>query len=240
MDNELIRAKLLFALARKRKWGASHTAYEHIFRQFKSEALGKAGLKNVKNIGDEMMREGLILKKPTHYGLQVSLNPKKSKDEYRNRILNVHPAPLELLSGPRVDRLDVSGLPPRQVTILAESNRLARKLTGGDAVYDAVAGGEASTRSTIHIVTRDVDQGPILVQSRQFAIDPEARHMPEENLRSYADDLQERMKREGDGPAYLKALELIAKGRLSVDEETVFLDGNYELPYCGFRLDRFQ
>lgn len=80
MDNQEIRARMLFALARKRKWGESHTAHEHIFRQFKSEALGKAGLKNVKNIAEELMREGFILKKPTHYGLQVSLNPVKSQE----------------------------------------------------------------------------------------------------------------------------------------------------------------
>ena len=71
---------MLFALARRRNWGESHTAYEHMFRQFKSEALGKAGLKNVRNMSDELMREGYIIKKPTHYGLQVSLNPKMSHE----------------------------------------------------------------------------------------------------------------------------------------------------------------
>jgi hypothetical protein len=80
MDNEEIGARLLFALARRRNWGESHTAYENIFRQFRSEALGKAGLKNVRNIAENLIREGMILKKPTHYGLQVSLNPKKSQE----------------------------------------------------------------------------------------------------------------------------------------------------------------
>ncbi len=80
MDNEEIRARLLFTLARHRKWGESHTAYEHMFRQFKSEALGKAGLKNVRNIADELMREGFVIKKPTHYGLQISLNPRKAME----------------------------------------------------------------------------------------------------------------------------------------------------------------
>lgn len=80
MDNDEICARLLFALARKRNWGESHTAYEHMLRQFKTEALGKAGLKNVKNIADELMREGFIIKKPTHYGLQVSLNPKRAQE----------------------------------------------------------------------------------------------------------------------------------------------------------------
>lgn len=80
MDNEFIRAKLLFALARKRKWGESHTAYEHMLRQFRSEAFGRDGMKFAIKISEELMREGFILKKPTHYGLQVSLNPRMAQD----------------------------------------------------------------------------------------------------------------------------------------------------------------
>ena len=80
MDNEEIRARLIFSLARRRNWGESHTAYEHIFRQFKTEALGKAGLKNTKNIANVLIKEVFILQKPTHYGLQVSLNPKRAQE----------------------------------------------------------------------------------------------------------------------------------------------------------------
>jgi hypothetical protein len=85
MDNEEISARLLFALARHRKWGESHTAYEHMFRQFKTETLGKAGLKNVRNIADDLVKEGFVIMKPSHYGLQVSLNPKKAQ-EIKNTI----------------------------------------------------------------------------------------------------------------------------------------------------------
>ncbi len=80
MDNEEIRARLLFALVRHRKWGESHTAYKHMFRQFKSELLGKEGMKLATKIAEELIREGFIIKKPTHYGLQVSLNPRKSQE----------------------------------------------------------------------------------------------------------------------------------------------------------------
>ncbi|MBI2971016.1 MAG: hypothetical protein HYY37_01200 [Candidatus Aenigmarchaeota archaeon] len=80
MDNYVIRAKVLYALARKRKWGESHTAFEHVLRQFKAESLGKAGFKNAKNIAEDLMREGFIIKKPTSYGLQVSLNPVRAAD----------------------------------------------------------------------------------------------------------------------------------------------------------------
>ncbi|MBI4174090.1 MAG: hypothetical protein HY517_00460 [Candidatus Aenigmarchaeota archaeon] len=80
MDNDLIRAKILFALARHRKWGESHTAYENMMRQFRSQMLGKEGMKIATKIAEELIREGFIIKKPTHYGLQVSLNPKKSQE----------------------------------------------------------------------------------------------------------------------------------------------------------------
>ena len=80
MENEEIRARLLFALARRRNWGESHTAYEHLFRQFKSAALGKAGMKLAEKTAEALVREGLIFKKPTHYGLQVSLNPNKAHE----------------------------------------------------------------------------------------------------------------------------------------------------------------
>ena len=76
MDNiKTLKARLLFSLARKRKWGESHTAYENMFKSLKSEAFGKDALKMVKKLADELVRDGLIIKKPTHYGLQVSLNP---------------------------------------------------------------------------------------------------------------------------------------------------------------------
>ncbi|MFA4819459.1 MAG: hypothetical protein WC613_00700 [Candidatus Aenigmatarchaeota archaeon] len=80
MDNDLIRAKLLFSLARHRKWGECHTAYENMMRQFRSQNLGKEGMKIATKIGEELMREGFIIKKPTNYGLQVSLNPRKPQE----------------------------------------------------------------------------------------------------------------------------------------------------------------
>ena len=89
MDNEEIRARLLFALARRRNWGESHTAYENMLRQFKSAGIGKALLKNVAKEAERLMREGLVMRKPTHYGLQVSLNPKMAleiKELIRRRI----------------------------------------------------------------------------------------------------------------------------------------------------------
>jgi len=83
MDNETnsrLIALLLFSLARKRKWGGSHTAYEHLFQPFKSESLGKHGMEHVRDLSEKLIGEGFILKKPTHYGLHVSLNPRMAQE----------------------------------------------------------------------------------------------------------------------------------------------------------------
>jgi hypothetical protein len=80
MDNDEIKAKLLFALARHRKWGESHTAYENMTKQFRSQSLGKEGMKMADKMAGELIREGFVLKKPTNYGLHVSLNPRKSQE----------------------------------------------------------------------------------------------------------------------------------------------------------------
>lgn len=106
--------------------------------------------------------------------------------EYKHRILNVHPADL---------------------TILDEQGR--RKYTGMDAVAKAIQVGEKSTRSTIHLVTAEVDAGPVVVLSDPLPIEPGVE--PKAH--------QERMKWACDGPAYAKALKLIAEGRAWVDSQ---------------------
>lgn len=81
MDNEeFIKAKLLYSLARKRKWGESHTAYENIFKILKSESLGKDALRQANKFAEDLIRQSFIIKKPTSYGLQVSLNPYKAQE----------------------------------------------------------------------------------------------------------------------------------------------------------------
>lgn len=106
---------------------------------------------------------------------------------YKHRILNVHPADL---------------------TITDDKGR--RKYTGMNAVADAIQAGETETRSTIHLVTEEVDGGPILVLSDPLAVEPGV------DPRTH----QERMKWACDGPAYQKALELLAGGRVWLEEQT--------------------
>lgn len=173
--------------------------------------------------------------------------------EYKHRILNVHPAELTIMAVNMVGsditrlnemRLDAAHAPPDLVRAFIDSCRkskpsytLARKFTGDNAVYDAIVAGEPATRSTVHILTKEVDGGPIIVQSRAFPVSEELRERvrkegPDSKARK---DFQEMMKKEGDGPAYLEALRIISQGRLSIDAETLFLDGT-PLPYRGINL----
>jgi hypothetical protein len=79
ITDEQIKAAILLKLYKRGNWGGSHTAFDNLKKGFKAKELGKGGLKRVNQMGRELIREGLLLAKPTHYGLQVSLNPRKNQ-----------------------------------------------------------------------------------------------------------------------------------------------------------------
>jgi len=159
--------------------------------------------------------------------------------EYTSRVFNVHPADLTILTGDNAGKLYVADMEPSQVAVLALINELKRKYKGEDAVYDAIVSGEKETRSTIHVVTEQFDEGPILVQSKAFAVPDKVRRWIQNRnfrpARRFADDLQDQMKLYGDGPAYLKALESTARGELGLKGKVAY-DRGIALPYCGIRL----
>jgi hypothetical protein len=78
LSDDEIKATILFKLHKRGNWGGSHTAFENLKKGFKESDLGKGGLKRVDKNAGELMRSGLIIQKPTHYGLQVSLNPRQN------------------------------------------------------------------------------------------------------------------------------------------------------------------
>lgn len=165
------------------------------------------------------------------------------RGEYSGRIFNVHPADLSILENPPdVKRLYAVDSNQLEAGKIIRANGLRRKYKGEDAVYDAITSGERETRSTIHVATEDFDEGPILVQSRPFPVPDKYRKLTERRnfrpVRTFADKLQNEMKDDGDGPAYLKALELTATGRFGLLEEgAVYLDKKEKiLPYHGIRL----
>ena len=66
---------ILRKLYRRRIIGGKHTAVENLTKGLPKHAAG-----NAKNAVKELIKERLILPKPTSYGLQVTLNPEKIND----------------------------------------------------------------------------------------------------------------------------------------------------------------
>jgi len=143
-------------------------------------------------------------------------------EAYPDKIINVHPADLSLLT---------------------ETHE--RKYTGEDAVYDAIKAGEISTRSSVIMVNNGIDHGEILTQGPAIVTWQEylagTNTEKAECLREYADAHQSFQKVRSDWPALTTALKLIAEGKLALGKapehhgewKNIFLD-DQKLPYAGF------
>lgn len=140
-----------------------------------------------------------------------------------------------ILTDPMISPYPVLNVHPADLTVTDETGD--RRYVGADPVADAVTAGASETRSTVHFVTTEVDEGPILVRSKPFPIHTDLVTALEdydatEALDQYVAAHQEWMKWEGDGPCIAKALELIADGRVERDGSTAIVDGeagHYEL-----------
>ena len=149
-------------------------------------------------------------------------------------IINVHPAKLSIVTDGK-ETIDASALSEDEI-----KNQLGedyhRLLTGDDAVTDAIKKRHKTLHSTIHIVDKTVDGGPILVTSPQVKIDLD--NAEEMGLEQYADEVQDIMKDKCDSPAYFKALELIFTSKVSIDTESgkVLIDSDLT-KYGGFLMD---
>lgn len=82
-DDE-IKGKVLHKLVRFGKFEHSHTAIEHLQKGFPGHLIGR-----VKENIDELRKEGILLMKPTNYGMQVSINVEMTERvmEYINLFL---------------------------------------------------------------------------------------------------------------------------------------------------------
>jgi acetyltransferase len=132
-----------------------------------------------------------------------------------------------ILTAPVVDAYPVLNVHPGDLTVRADGQR---KYVGADPVYDAVAAGDDATRSTVHFVTTEVDEGPILARSRPLQVHRDLvtcldGRGANDELRDYVDAHQEWMKWEADGPAIATALSLVAAGRVDREGGTVRIDG---------------
>ncbi len=79
LSDEQVKATILLKLYKRGNWGGSHTDLDNLRKGWKTQDLGKRGLGRVEKLAKELVREGLIIPKPTHYGLQVSLNPRQNQ-----------------------------------------------------------------------------------------------------------------------------------------------------------------
>lgn len=77
---ENIRKVLLRKLAKHGYWGKRHTPFKNLPKGFPKHFYDE-----VKKVAKQLIKENILLSKPTGYGLEVSLNPKR-KEEIENII----------------------------------------------------------------------------------------------------------------------------------------------------------
>lgn len=75
IDKNQLKALILDKLSRHTYWGGKHTAFDNLQKGVPSNLRNE-----MKTAGKELIKEGFLIPKPTSYGLQISLNPRK-KDE---------------------------------------------------------------------------------------------------------------------------------------------------------------
>lgn len=71
-DEDKIKATILYHLRRKKIIGNVHTHFDTLKKGFPSH-LGK----DIDKIAKELIKQELLITKPTSYGLQISLNKEK-------------------------------------------------------------------------------------------------------------------------------------------------------------------
>ncbi len=78
MDENLIIKKFIVRkLYRKKMWLHKHTNIHNLPKGLSNELRVS---REVKKATEELLKEQILLSKPTHYGLEISLNPKKIKE----------------------------------------------------------------------------------------------------------------------------------------------------------------
>ena len=74
---EEIKKFILRKLVRHRMWMHKHTSIHNLPKGLPDNLRSK---KEVKKVIEDLLKEGLLLSKPTHYGLEISLNINRKKE----------------------------------------------------------------------------------------------------------------------------------------------------------------
>ena len=78
MDEKFVIKKFIIRkLYRKKMWLHKHTNINNLPKGLSNEFRAS---REAKKAIEELLKEQILLSKPTHYGLEVSLNPKKIKE----------------------------------------------------------------------------------------------------------------------------------------------------------------
>ncbi len=171
-------------------------------------------------------------------------------EAYEDKIINVHPANLSLVTyeGNTFDLSYDEGY--SDVSQLFDSGLDAkpveRKFIGEDAVYDAIKAGQRKTCSSVIMVNNGIDNGEIITTGPEVEVWDEYLNgtLAERAgcLREYADAHQSMQKVRSDWPALTMALKLISEGRVGLgprdadsvgamhfkEWRKVFLEGKYQ------------
>ena len=84
LDENRIKATILYHLRRKKVIGGVHTPFDTLRRGFPSH-LGR----EIMDIAKDLIKAGLLITKPTNQGLHISLNKERITeiDEFIKRVL---------------------------------------------------------------------------------------------------------------------------------------------------------
>lgn len=112
---------------------------------------------------------------------------------------------------------------PADLSILTPAGK--RKFVGDNAVMDAILDGEKTLRASTLWTDEGVDTGPLLIVSSPLKVNLSnpigSLKNNTEELTRVTDEHQERLKEIGDWNIFPKTVEMIARGRFSIDEKNI-------------------
>jgi len=140
----------------------------------------------------------------------------------RYLIVNVHPADLSITEKGKKKYVGLHDIPPRK----------------------AILAGEKFLHSSTHIVTKNLDQGEVLLISKGLKVELPSgitlqdlkKPENEQLLKKIAKEHQSKLKEVGDWKIFPLTLEWIAEGRFAIDDDrNIYFDG--KLINNGYRLE---
>lgn len=76
-EKVIIKKFIVRKLYRKKMWLHKHTNINNLPKGLSNELKAS---REIKNVIEELLKEQILLSKPTHYGMEIRLNPKKKKE----------------------------------------------------------------------------------------------------------------------------------------------------------------